>query len=155
ASVTVTAEGATAIRPLLSYAPRSSAPSIFVNTALLHYRPFKSLEFAAGRDQLPSGVNLPDLGLWTRSRNRLGYYDVPAQVKMFWSGRHVHVTPFVYAPGGNESEGDREEGLGTLAEVVFGQDHAVVGMSIVNGSAQLGDRRMLGGYVRLGFGRDR
>lgn len=152
AAATVTVESATAARPSLSYAPSSEAPSVFVNTALLHYRPIKSLELAAGRDQLPSGVNVPDLGLWTRSRNRLGYDDVPSQVKMFWNSRLVHVTPFIYAPGGNESSGDREKGAGTLAEVVFGQEHAVAGMSFVNGTAPLGDRQMVGGYVRLGIG---
>jgi hypothetical protein len=152
-SGTVTAETATAPRPELSYAPHSRASSVFLNTALLHYRASPTLEFAAGRDQLPSGVNVPDLGLWTRSRNRLGYYDVPSQLKMFWTGRQVHLTPFVYAPGGNEASGDGERGAGTLAEVVFGQQRTVVGLSIVTGTSPIGDRRMTGGYARLGFGR--
>ncbi len=152
ASATVTMESATAIRPLLPYAPLSQAPSVFVNNALLSYRPVQTLEFAAGKDLLPSGVYLPDLGLWTRSRNRLGYYDAPAQVKMFWNGGHVHVTPFVYAPGDNEDSNAREKGAGTLAELVFAQEHAVVGMSFLNGTAPVGDRQMVGGYVRMGFG---
>jgi len=151
-AATITAEGATAIRPTLSYAPLSRAPSVFVNTALLHYRPTKTLEFAAGRDQLPSGVNVPDLGLWTKSRNRLGYYDAPSQLKMFWTGRHVHVAPFAYMPGSNEDSDDGEKGAGTVAEVVVGQDHAVLGMTVVNATAALGDRQMMGGHARLGFG---
>ena len=97
-SATVTAEGADAPRPAVTYDPASRSSTLFVNTALVHYRPRESLEFAAGRDQLPSGVNVPDLAMFVRSRNRLGYYDAPTQLKMYWGGKRYHVMPFVYAP---------------------------------------------------------
>ena len=50
---------------------------------------------------------LDDLGLWIKSRNRLGYYDAPTQFKMFWTASRVHLAPFVYGPGGNQEAGER------------------------------------------------
>jgi hypothetical protein len=125
-----------------------------VNTALVHYRPVKAIELAAGRDQLPSGVNVPDLASFIKSRNRLGYYDAPTQVKAFWAGKRFAVTPFLYAPGGHERAGERESGGGTLAEVdVLGHGRTVVGATLLRGTAGNGTRRTIGGYARLGFGR--
>jgi hypothetical protein len=149
-AATVTAETDTTLRPALSYDPPSHSSGVFASTALLNYRGAQGLEFGAGLDQLPSGLNIPDLSLWIKSRNRLGYYDVPAQVKMVWTGSRVHLEPFVYAPTGHEG-GDGEGGVRTLAEFVFGR-RAVVGTSLVDGSSRNGDRRMVGGYLRLGFG---
>jgi hypothetical protein len=149
----VTFEGASALRPARTYDPAASSSTMFVNTALVHYRPRETLEFAAGRDQLPSGVNVPDLAAYVKSRNRLGYYDSPTQLKMYWWGKRHQVTPFVFGPGGNEASGERESGGGTLAEFdVIGNQRAVVGTTILKGVARNGDRRLLGGYARLGFG---
>ena len=148
-----TIEGATALRPSRSYDPASSASTLFVNTALVHYRPGKTLEFAAGRDQLPSGVNISDLGAYIKSRNRMGYYDSPTQLKMYWWGKRHQVTPFVYGPGGNEARGERESGGGATAEFdVLGNQRTVLGASVLKGTARNGDRQMIGGYARLGFG---
>lgn len=149
----VTFEGASALRPARTYDPAASSSTMFVNTALVHYRPRETLEIAAGRDQLPSGVNVPDLAAYVKSRNRLGYYDSPTQLKMYWWGKRHQVTPFVFGPGGNEASGERESGGGTLAEFdVIGNQRAVVGTTILKGVARNGDRRLLGGYARLGFG---
>jgi hypothetical protein len=149
----VTIEGASAPRPSPAYDPATRPAGLFVNTALLHYRPRATLEFAVGRDQLPSGVNVPDLATYIRSRNRLGYYDSPTQLKMFWSGARHQVVPFVYGPGGNEAAGERESGAGALAEFdVGGNQRTVVGTTFVKGAARNGERRMLGAYARLGFG---
>jgi hypothetical protein len=149
-----TLEGATALRPVRSYDPPTRDSTLFVNSALVHYRPIETLEFAAGRDQLPSGVNVPDLGTYIKSRNRLGYYDSPTQLKMYWWGKRHQVTPFVYGPAGNEVSGEREKGGGTLAEFdVLGNQRTVVGGSYLNGTARNGDRRLVGGYARLGFGK--
>lgn len=150
----VTFEGASALRPAKTYDPAASASTAFVNTALVHYRPRETLEFAVGRDQLPSGVNIPDLAPYIKSRNRLGYYDSPTQVKMYWWGKRHQVTPFVFGPGGNEASGEHETGGGTLAEFdVVGNQRAVVGTTLLKATARNGDRQMVGGYARLGFGR--
>jgi len=152
-SGTATVEGATALRPARSYDPPAESSSLFVNTALVHYRAAKTLEFAAGRDQLPSGVNISDLGAYIKSRNRLGYYDSPTQLKMYWWGKRHQVTPFVYGPDGNEASGEHESGAGTVAEFdVLGNQRTVVGTTLLRGTARDGDRQMVGGYARLGFG---
>lgn len=153
-SAVVTGETVFAPRPSLRYDPPARTSSVFVNTALVRYRASKALEFAAGKDQLPTGVDLPDLAMFVRSRNRNGYYDSPAQVKVYVGSGRYQVMPFVYTPGGNEPGGDRESGVGTLAEFdLFGTNKAVVGTSLLRGTAANGDRRMVGAYTRLGFGR--
>jgi hypothetical protein len=152
-SAMVTAESAHAPRPALGYDPAARSSTIFVNTALIHYKPSAALELAFGRDQLPSGVNVPDLAFYVKSRNRLGYYDAPTQLKMFWGARRYHITPFVYAPGGNEPAGERESGAGSLAEVdVLGHQRTIAGVTFQRGTARNGGRRMVGAYARLGFG---
>ena len=149
-----TIEGASAPRPTKSYDPAARGSTLFVNSALVSYRPAKTVELDAGRDQLPSGVNVPSLGAYIRSRNRLGYYDTPTQLKMAWWGKRHQVMPYVYAPGGNEASGERESGAGTLAEFdLLGNQRTVVGASFLKGTARNGDRQMVGGYARLGFGR--
>ena len=83
----------------------------------------------------------------------LGYYDAPTQVKLFWSAKRYHITPFVYAPGGNEPTGEHESGGGSLAEVdLIGNQRLIGGMTILRGTAANGDRRTVGAYARLGFG---
>ena len=151
---TLTGENTAAPRPALSYDPPSTPAAAFVNTALLSYRVNKGLEFAIGRDQLPTGVNLPDLSFFIRSRNRLGYYDAPVQAKMFlWSKRYL-VTPYVYGPGGNEKSGQHESGAGALGEFdIFGKQRTVAGLNFLHGSAYNEGRTLVGPYVRLGFGR--
>lgn len=149
----VTGETEFAPRPALRYDPAASPARVFVNTALVHYRVSKKIEFAAGRDQLPTGVNVPDLGAFIKARNRFGYYDAPSQLKMFLGDKRYQVMPFVYAPGGNEAGGEHETGAGTLAEFdLFGAGKTVVGMQVLRGTATNGDRRMVGAYARLGFG---
>jgi hypothetical protein len=150
---TVTGENEGVTRPRLSYEPPAAASHVFVNTALLHYRVSDTVELAAGRDQLPTGINVPDLGLFIKSRNRLGYYDAPTQLKAVWGGSRFQVMPFVYGPGGNDPQGERERGVGSLAEIdLFGRQRTVLGMTVQRSSARNGDRQIVGGYARLGFG---
>ena len=149
----VSAESEHVLRPSLGYDPPAGAASLFVGTALLHYRIGGAAEIAIGRDQLPTGLNLPDQGIAIKARNRLGYYDVPTQVKLFVTGKRYQVAPFLYAPGGNERSGEAEKGGGALAEFdLFGKGRTVVGASVAHGVADNGDRSMVGAYARLGFG---
>jgi len=151
---TVTGENESAARPSLSYEPPATPSHVFVNTALLHYRAGNALEIAVGRDQLPAGINIPDLGVFIKSRNRLGYYDAPAQIKAVWAGDRFQVMPFVYGSAGNEIRGERERGAGSLAEFdVLGNHRTVLGATIQHSSAGNGDRRLTGGYARVGFGK--
>ena len=151
--VTITGETDEVPRPVLPYDAKPDSSSPIVNVAMLRYRILPSLELYGGRDQLPSGVNVPDLGAFVRQRNRLGFYDSPAQIKMNWAGRRHRVVPYAYAPGGNEAVGERESGGGALAEVdPFGTHHAVVGLNLLRGSSDNADRGMIGAHARLGFG---
>jgi hypothetical protein len=58
---TITGENTKAPRPSLAYNLPAKPAQLFVNTALLSYRMRPTLEMAAGRDQLPVGVNISDL----------------------------------------------------------------------------------------------
>jgi hypothetical protein len=149
----VTAETEHVLRPALLYEPPATAALLFVNTAMLHYRFGDTAEIAVGRDQLPSGINLPDQGIAIKSRERMGYYDAPTQLKMFLTGKRYQVAPFVFAPGRNDPSGEAEKGVGALAEFdLAGTGRTVIGMSAARGAADNGTRRTLGAYVRLGFG---
>jgi len=151
---TVTGETANVLRPALSYDAPTNSSTLFVNTALLSYRTAHNLEFSVGRDQLPTGVNIADLGVFVRARNRLGYYDAPTQAKVFWWGKRYLISPYVYGPGGNERSGFHESGGGMLAEFeVTGNHRTVAGVNFLDGHAALEDRRMVGPYARLGFGK--
>ncbi len=143
---TVTGENGTAL-------PAGTA-HVLVNTALLHYRATDTIEVAVGKDQLPAGINVPDLALFIKARNRLGYRDVPAQVKVVVAGSRFQVTPFVYNGRTNEARGEHESGAGSLAEFdLLGTQRAVVGATLRRSRASSGDRRVAGAYARIGFGR--
>jgi hypothetical protein len=150
---TITGETDAIPRSALAYDPGVRASSAVVNVAVVRYRISPTLELSAGRDQLPTGVNLPDAGAFFRSRNRQGYYDAPTQIKMYWAGSRHRIMPYAFGPGGNEAAGEREAGAGALVELdVFGSQRAVVGVDLLRGSSSNGSRRMIGAHTRLGFG---
>jgi hypothetical protein len=152
--VTLTGETDDVRRPTAAYDPSPGTSSPIVNVALLRFRVSRALELYGGRDQLPTGVNIPDLGAFIRQRNRFGFYDTPAQIRMNWAAKRFRVVPYAYGPGGNEAEGEGESGGGTLAEVdPFGTHHVVVGVNLLRGSADNGDRGMIGAHARFGLGR--
>ena len=73
---------------------------------------------------------------------------------MFWWGKRYHVSPYFFAPGGNERSGFHETGGGGLAEFdVLGHGRTVVGVNALHGTSRLLDRTMVGPYARLGFGK--
>jgi hypothetical protein len=64
------------------------------------------------------------------------------------------VTPYVYGRGGNERTGQHESGGGLQAEFdVLGQRRTIVGVNLLRGTSTKEERRLVGPYVRLGFGR--
>lgn len=151
---TLTGENTSVARPLRAYEGPSQPYQVFVNTALLSYRARPTLEFSVGRDQLPTGVNIADLGSFVRARNRYGFYDSPTQAKAFWWGKRHLISPYVYAPGGNEPKGQHESGEGVMAEFdVLGKQRTIAGVNVLRGTGAWSERTMIGPYVRLGFGR--
>ena len=153
-TATITGENYALPRPSLVYDSPVKPAELFANTALISYRPTQTLEVAVGRDQLPTGINLPDLSFFIRSRNRSGYYDSPTQAKVFWWGKRYLITPYAFAPGGNERSGNHESGGGALAEFdVFGKQKTILGVNFLRGISLNGNRTLIGPYARFGFGR--
>jgi hypothetical protein len=154
-SAVVVAEHTAAPRPSLAYDPPVNHQTVYVTTALLSYRPTKTLEFSVGRDQLPTGLNLTDLGMYIKARDQYGYYDTPTQVKVTKWGDHYTVSPYAFGPAGNERTGFHESGGGMLAEVDIlpGNHRTVVGVNGLHGMSTNLDRTVIGPYARLGFGR--
>jgi hypothetical protein len=154
ATLMVTGETRSIPRPNRSYDLALVPGRAMISQALLQYRPKDGIEVAAGRDLLPTGVFIADLTSFVRSRNRAGYYDTPTQAKAFLWGKRYHIAPFAFGPSGHQARGQHEYGGGTLAEFdVLGSQKTVVGLTALHGSALDGNRRILGGYSRLGFGK--
>lgn len=153
-SAVVVGENVAAPRPNLAYDPPVKPTQVYVTTALISYRPAKTLEFSVGKDQLPSGLNLPDLGMYIKARDQYGFYDAPAQAKMFWWNNRCTVSAYLFGPGGTERAGFHESGGGALAEVdVTGNHRTIVGLNGLHGVSHSLDRTTIGPYVRLGFGK--
>jgi hypothetical protein len=153
ASAVVMVETRAQPRPKKIYDPAQVPGSVTLSSAMLQYRPKEGFEVAAGRDLLPTGVYVADLGTLLRSRNDAGLYDTPTQVKLFFWGKRYQVIPFAFGPSG-QSGSRREAGGGGVAEFdVLGSGKTIFGITGLRGSTTLSDRGMLGGYTRLGFGR--
>lgn len=153
-SAVVYGENESTPRPVKPFDHPVNPGQVFLASALVQYRANEHMEFAAGRDLLPSGIYVSDLTPFIKSRNRLGYYDTPTQVKAFFWGKRYQITPFAFGPSGEERSGEGESGGGTLAEFdLFGKQRHVVGVNLLRASARVGDRRVVGAYTRLGFGK--
>lgn len=163
-STMVGIENESAPRPALKYEPSINPRAVYSSdtvtfrgylmNALVSYRPVKNVELSAGRDQLPTGVNIADLSAFVRARNRLGYYDSPVQAKLFLWGKRYQVVPYAFRPSGTEVAGSGESGAGALAEFdVFGKGRTVAGVNVLEGRARMEHRSLFGPYVRLGFGK--
>jgi|RhiMetdeSRZDD1v2_1073273.scaffolds.fasta_scaffold365168_2 hypothetical protein len=131
----------------------SAAPKGVVSKALWEYRAKEGLEFALGRDEMPSGIGLPDPQAFIRKGNDPGDTAYPTQVKMFWWNRHVQLTPYAFAPGGDESPSVRQHGAGMLGGVDVWKQRAILGMSVRSSTASTFTRRSAGAFARLGFGK--
>jgi len=153
-SAVIDGENQSANRTATAYEPVNNPGRFGVRTALLQYRPKEGIEFAAGRDTLPNGLNIPDDTAFIQSRNRFGYYDTPEQVKAFLWGNRWRVAPYAFTNNPNEPVRIREKGAGMLGEYdVFGKGRSVVGAQSLHASEAAGSRNIFALYTRLGFGR--
>jgi len=153
ASAVVNGENESSPRKAKPYDPTIKPGHVVVTSALLQYRPIEGVEFAAGRDALPTGINISDQSTFIKARNRLGYYDTPNQAKAFFWGKRWLATPFVFTPSGNEPAGARERGEGMIAEYdLLGRGATVAGVTVTRGTDRTGHRLVTGAYTRLGFG---
>lgn len=141
------------LRRAKPYDPAIQPGLVAVTSALLQYRPKDGMEFAVGRDALPTGLNIPDQTTFLKARNRFGYYDVPTQTKAFFWGKRWLAAPFLFAPSRREPLTARERGGGLLAEYdLLGKGRTVVGVNGLHGSDRIVNRTLTGLYTRLGFG---
>jgi hypothetical protein len=124
-----------------------------VPTLVWQYRPADGFELMVGRDALPTGLGSPDPQTFIRLGTDPGSTANPTQVKAFWWNKRWQVTPYVFGPAGDEAAADREWGSGVLAGVVAWNQRAVFGLSGDEAQASTFDRRSIGAYARMGFGK--
>jgi hypothetical protein len=151
-SLMIAGETSSTPRPRLAYQAQILPKHYSVMQALLSYRVKNGLEFAVGRDQLPVGINIPDLTAMVRVRNGVGFYDAPAQAKMYWWGRRYAITPYVFGRGGPEPPGQADYGFGGRAEFdLLGKGTTLVGFNGLRGTSVTVNRTLFGPFFRLGF----
>jgi hypothetical protein len=121
--------------------------------ALWEGRVADGLDLAIGRDEMPSGIGLPDPLTFMRRGNDAGNTAYPLQVKAFWSRHRVQLTPYVFGPGGDEPAALRQYGIGIVSGVDVWRERAVVGLTGRTSRGRDFERRSIGAYARLGFGK--
>jgi hypothetical protein len=153
-SAVINGENEPSSRRSKPYEPAVQPGMALVASALLQYRPRDGFELAAGRDALPTGLNIPDQTTFIKARNRLGYYDTPTQAKAFLWGKRWLTSLYGFTPSGREPAPIRESGGGLLAEYdLLGKGKTIIGVNNLHGSDRIGNRALTGVYTRLGFGR--
>ena len=135
--------------------PQTAGDSIRVDvpTLVWQYRPVEGFELMIGRDALPTGLGSPDPQTFIRLGTDQGSTATPTQVKAFWWNKRWQVTPYVFGPAVNEADANREWGSGVLAGIATANQRAIVGLSADEAQASMVDRRSIGAYARLGFGK--
>ena len=134
----------------------STAATVVVAKALWEYEPTEALQVAVGRDEMPSGIGLPDPLTFMRRGSDPGNTAYPTQVKAFWHSDRLEVTPYLFGPGGDEASDAQQYGAGVVAGVDVWQRRAVLGVSARSAHALSDgglDRRSIGAFARLGFGK--
>jgi hypothetical protein len=131
----------------------AASVDVIVPKAIYQYRPKDGIELSFGREELPTGLGLPDPQAYMRKTTDPGATVYPTQIKAFISTHRLQLAPFVFGPGGDEDPRPQQWGVGTLAGVNVWKQRAVVGVSLLDSQSAAFDRRSVGAYARLGFGR--
>ena len=127
---------------------------VVVPKAIWEFRPKEGVELSVGREELPTGLGLPDPQAYMRKGTDPGNTVYPTQIKAFIYTHRLQLAPFVFGPGGDETDPRLEQwGVGTLAGVDVWKHRAIVGVSLLDSKSDAFDRRSVGAYTRLGFGR--
>jgi hypothetical protein len=138
---------------LIASKPTTGAANMLVPKAVWEYRPKNGISLMMGRDELPTGLGLPDPQAYMRRSTDLGAAVYPTQVKAFWWNDRFQLTPYAFGPGGGEDPRLRQWGAGGLAGVDVWKHKAIIGVSGLDSRSAAFNRRSVGGYARLGFGR--
>jgi hypothetical protein len=140
--------------PLIQSTPKTPITGkMVIPTALWEYRPKEGVEIAVGRDVMPSGIGLPDPQTFIRNGTDARDARFPTQIKAFLWNERFQVTPYLFAPGGDEPREAQQYGGGVLGGVDLWQHHAVLGLSTRIASGTTSDRHSVGAFARLGFGK--
>ena len=131
----------------------SGSASLIVPKAIWEYRPKDGIELSVGREELPTGVGLPDPQAYMRKSTDPGATVYPTQVKAFVYTHRLQLAPFVFGPAGDEDPRLQQWGVGALAGVNVWKQRAIVGVSMLDSQSAAFNRRSMGAYARLGFGR--
>lgn len=126
---------------------------VVVPRALWEYRPKEGVEIAVGRDVMPSGIGLPDSQTFMRNGVDARDTAYPTQVKAFLWTERLQITPYAFGPGGDEPHAARQYGGGVLGGVDVWKHRAVLGLSTRATAGDEFDRRSVGAFARLGFGK--
>ena len=148
-SYTMGLEGTLLARP----ASTATTAKIVVPRAMYEYRPKEGIELAVGRDVLPTGIGLPDPQTFMRNGVDARDSRYPTQVKAFLWNNRLQITPYLFGPGGDEVRAARQYGGGVVGGVDVWKHRAVLGMSTRYSSNEGLNRRSVGAYARLGFGK--
>jgi hypothetical protein len=138
---------------LIASRPAVGATAVRVPKAIWEYRPKSRLSLMMGRDELPTGLGLPDPQAYMRRSTDLGAAVYPTQVKAFLWNDRFQLTPYAFGPGDGEDPRLRHWGAGGLAGVDVWRHKAVIGISGLDSRSAAFNRRSVGAYARLGFGR--
>jgi hypothetical protein len=140
--------------PLLTRTITSGAAAkIVVPKAVWEYRPKEGIELVVGRDVLPTGIGLPDPQTFMRNGVDARDSKYPTQVKAFLWNNRLQITPYMFGPGGDEVRDARQYGGGVVGGVDVWNHRAVLGLSTRVSSGESINRRSVGAYARLGFGK--
>jgi hypothetical protein len=137
----------------MTTAPAAGTGDIVVSKAIFEYHPRDGVSMQVGRDTLPDGLGLPDPQTFMRRQHDTFGTAYPIQAKAFLWNAHYELTPYVYGPGFDETRRvARQHGAGVVGGLDIGK-RAVVGMTARTAYSDAFDRKSVGAYARLGFGR--
>jgi hypothetical protein len=126
----------------------SGFDAFILRRLLASYRVSKQGEIQAGRDFLPTGLNIDDHTSLLRTRNRRAVTDYPTQVRYSIETKEMQLLPFAFAPSFEEKEENREYGAGARGEWSLGTSNSLGGTALYGESEAI--RRISGGaFARL------
>jgi hypothetical protein len=141
------------LTPTARTTPVGNAANFVISKAVWEYRPAEGLDITVGRDEMPSGIGLPDPLAFIRKANDPGNTGYPTQAKVFWQTSRVQLQPYIFGPGGDEPGDLQQYGAGVIGGVDVWKQRAVVGMSGRTANSSGFNRRSVGAFARLGFGK--
>jgi hypothetical protein len=138
--------------PSLTTTRRMGAASLGMSRLYWIYEPKEGVALVVGRDDLPTGLQLPGANSFYRTVNNPNVSSTPTQVKLFWWNNRWQVAMYGYGPDGNETQPQYESrGIGAMVGANVWRDRAVVGLTTRVSKSEAFGRRNAGFFVRVGL----